>query len=144
MDKETQVLEMAKILCPKGTANCEKCSKNYKCDVKFSQLAELFDGGCKIVGEDEIVIKKEDANYFTELYREKIEQVIKWRNLCDLKIKETRQETAREILQELKKHLYASYLLPTGLGLPDKIVRYAKITEDDIEQLAKAYEIELE
>lgn len=60
MDKETQVLEMAKILCPKGTANCEKCSKNYKCDVKFSQLAELFDGGCQIVGEDEIVIKKSE------------------------------------------------------------------------------------
>lgn len=55
MDKETQVLEMAKILCPKGTANCEKCSKNYKCDVKFSQLAELIDGGCQIVGDDEIV-----------------------------------------------------------------------------------------
>lgn len=76
MDKETQVLEMAKILCPKGTANCEKCSKNYKCDVKFSQLAELFDGGCQIVGDDEII---ESMKTYER----------------------ARQETAREILQEL-------------------------------------------
>lgn len=62
MDKETQVLEMAKILCPKGTANCEKCSKNYKCDVKFSQLAELIDGGCQIVGEDEQIVNTKQLN----------------------------------------------------------------------------------
>lgn len=106
MDKETQVLEMAKILCPKGTANCEKCSKNYKCDVKFSQLAELFDGGCQIVGDDEIVIKKSEY-----------EAVKKSKNIIQLDISEellkeyeyemqelkqkVRQETTREILQEV-------------------------------------------
>ena len=44
------VKDMAKILCPKGTANCEKCSKDYKCNVNFSQLSQLFDGGCRILG----------------------------------------------------------------------------------------------
>lgn len=55
-----------------------------------------------------------------------------------------RDETAREILQELKDNFVASYLLPTGLDLPAKTVRYAKITEDEIDELAKKYGIELE
>lgn len=98
MDKETQVLEMAKILCPKGTANCEKCSKNYKCDVKFSQLAELFDGGCRIVSDDEIVIKESEY-----IDMELFENVIRARNDYYLKYEQAEKETAREILQEIQQ-----------------------------------------
>lgn len=99
MDKETQVLEMAKILCPKGTANCEKCSKNYKCDVKFSQLAKLFDGGCLIVGDDEIVIKKREYDILLKDYALTYDNAYQW----GLKVGE--EKTAIEILQELKNKL---------------------------------------
>lgn len=103
MDKETQVLKMAKILCPKGTANCEKCSKNYKCDVKFSQLAELFDGGCQIVGEDEIVIKKSDYEELSKDYATINNEAY----YCGLSVgrEETEQETTREILTTIYNRL---------------------------------------
>jgi 6-phosphogluconate dehydrogenase len=52
MNKNETVKNMAKILCPKGTANCEKCSKDYKCNVNFSQLSQLFDGGCRILDDE--------------------------------------------------------------------------------------------
>lgn len=55
-----------------------------------------------------------------------------------------RKEMAKEILQALRERFVASYLLPVGVGLPDKIVKYAKITEYDIEQLAKQYGVEVE
>lgn len=109
MDKEKQVLEMAKILCPKGTANCEKCSKNYKCDVKFSQLAELFDGGCQIVGEDEIVVKKEAYEKFVgqlieqeeiaHSYEQGYAELLQSNHFLQDKLENARQETTREILQ---------------------------------------------
>lgn len=137
MDKETQVLEMAKILCPKGTANCEKCSKNYKCDVKFSQLAELFDGGCQIVGEDEIVIKKEDVDYITELYREKFGQVEKWRNLCDLKIKETARDIFEDIefygVRSLNDKVWGNHFKLTDYTILDLKIKYGIAKEKGIE-----------
>lgn len=95
MDKEKQVIEMAKILCPKGTANCEKCSKNYKCDVKFSQLAELFDGGCRIVGEDEIVVKESEYDILLKDYALTYDNAYQW----GLKVGE--EKTAIDILQTI-------------------------------------------
>ena len=111
MDKETQVLKMAKILCPKGTANCEKCSKNYKCDVKFSQLAELFDGGCQIVGENEIVIKQTD---YVELNKDFYDWKKEYDHNCLLRLEvfelekqleKAKQEAVREVLQEFAERL---------------------------------------
>lgn len=72
MNKDETVTAMAKILCPKGTANCEKCSKNYKCNVNFSQLAQLFDGGCRILGPVEL-LNREMNKLLTRKMLEKAE-----------------------------------------------------------------------
>ena len=99
MNRDETVKDMAKILCPKGTANCEKCSKSYKCDVKFSQLAQLVDGGCQLVGDDEVVLKKHEqdklllAQYAA---RKTIDEIF---SLSLEKIEEAKKETAREILR---------------------------------------------
>ena len=57
---------------------------------------------------------------------------------------QARKETAEKLLNEIKERFVASYLLPTGLDLPAKRVRYAKITEDDLNELAKQYGVEVE
>ena len=103
MDKEKQVLEMAKILCPKGTANCEKCSNNYKCDVKFSQLAELFDGGCNLVGEDEIVIKQTD---YVELNKDFYDWKKEYDHNCLLRLEVFELEKQLEQYKNKAKYYY--------------------------------------
>lgn len=126
MDKETQVLEMAKILCPKGTANCEKCSKNYKCDVKFSQLAELFDGGCQIVGDDEIVIKKSEYDTLLKGYTLIYDNAYQW----GLKVGD--EKTAREILQRFYSRAKSNKN------------DFADVNSYEIELMAEEFGIELE
>lgn len=138
MDKETQVLEMAKILCPKATANCEKCSKNYKCDVKFSQLAELFDGGCQIVGEDEIVIKKSEYEELQDCDESNARLFTKNCILeCSNKrlkkrLEQAKQENAREILQRFYNRAKSNKN------------DFADVNSYEIELIAEEFGIELE
>lgn len=132
MDKETQVLEMAKILCPKGTANCEKCSKNYKCDVKFSQLAELIDGGCRIVGEDEIVIKKSEYKGLRLTKYIAMEEAIEYEKTAYKQLEKAKQETTREILQRFYNRAKSNKN------------DFADVNSYEIELMAEEFGIELE
>lgn len=94
MNRDETVKDMAKILCPKGTANCEKCSKSYKCDVKFSQLAKLVEAGCRKVAEDEIVMSKK-AYYEAPYAAQESGQQMGYA--------QGRDEMAREILRTIRK-----------------------------------------
>lgn len=131
MNKDEMIEEMAKVLCALPL-KCKECVYAETYCIMKQEATVLYNAGYRKVGDDEIVIKKEDADYITELYREKIGQVEKWRNLCELKIKETAQETAREILQEL----YDEAMRTTN--------EVVELTAFEIKQLAKEKGIELE
>lgn len=132
MNKNEAVKDMAKILCPKGTANCEKCSKNYKCDVKFSQLAELFDGGCRIVGDDEIVVKKSEYDILLKDYALTYDNAYQW----GLKVGE--EKTAIDILQEV----YDTFAKKAINGLPNRL--YDDFTSQVVKIIAIRHGIKLE
>jgi 6-phosphogluconate dehydrogenase len=95
MNRDETVKYMAKILCPKGTANCEKCSKNYKCNVNFSQLSQLFDGGCRIIGDDEIVLKKDEYAELCMAEYESIDEAIEYEKQL-INLKKDNQEMLRD------------------------------------------------
>ena len=98
----------------------------------------LYTENCRIIADDEIVVKKEDVDYITELYREKIGQVEKWRNLCELNIKETKQEAVREILQEV----YDTFAKKVVNGLPNLL--YDDFKSQVVKIIANRHGIELE
>lgn len=115
-DEKKMIEEMARIIC-KGTSNegfCEKCDfkkheqfgYTYQCR-KFDEAEALYNANCRIVADDEIV---ESMKTYER----------------------ARQETAREILQELY----------------DEAMRNTKevveLTAFEIKQLAKGKGIELE
>lgn len=129
-------LEMIKDMCPDYGTMCDKCNANGQCSIEYTAKS-LINKNYRKIADDEIVIKADIKCVDSTTAVDVIEFFAKHNT-------KVRQETAREILQELKDRYVASYLLPTGLDLPAKRVRYAKITEDDIDELAKKHGIELE
>ena len=163
MNKDEAVKDMAKILCPKGTANCEKCSKDYKCNVNFSQLSQLFDGGCRIIGDDEFVLKKDEykelKKYRTDwLNDEKMhlqaeledtefelgcsnrlfQKVCEEKKELEKQLEKAKQEK-KEILQELKDNIMLA-----DFGCGDGYEEVVDMDTDELKQLAEKYGIELE
>lgn len=160
MNRDETVKDMAKILCPKGTANCEKCSKSYKCDVKFSQLAQLVDGGCQLVGDDEVVLKKDDykelKKYRTDwLNSEKMhlqaeledtefelgcsnrlfQKVCEEKKELEKQLEQAKQET-RAVLQEIKQKY--------GKSCSEYYPEWIEFSSVQLSKLAKEHGIELE
>lgn len=127
MNRDETVKAMAKMLCPKGTANCGKCSKNYKCNVNFSQLSQLFDGGCRIIGDDEVVLTK---GAYESLSNKAKENVVK-----ALAIK---QETTREILQEILCTKSCEEWFEN-----EQLVDFGRKIVDKIDDIANKYGIEI-
>lgn len=93
---------------------------------KIDLATYLYDTGCRIVGEDEIVIKKSEYDILLKDYTTTYGNAYKW----GLKVGE--EKTAIEILQELY----------------DEAMRYTnevvELTAFEIKQLAKEKGIELE
>jgi hypothetical protein len=51
------------------------------------------------------VITRAEREEFNELYRSALKRAEKWENLCGIKIKETRKETAKKFAERLKEAL---------------------------------------
>lgn len=114
----------------KAYGECAEDCANYACEngvlqAKNSELQKQVDELTDKLGKVLSGIKADEL-----LVAKGIEQAVK--------------DTVKEILKEIKERFVASYLLPTGLDLPAKRVKYAKITEDELDELAKKYGVEVE
>lgn len=125
--------EMASIIC-KETSNkglCEKCDfkkheqfgYTYQCH-KFDNAETLYNANCRIIADDEIVIKKREYEQLKKYNRDRKRLRLRWQ--------QAKQET-REILQVLKDNIV------NRIGS-----KYAVIDLTDIAQRAKELGIELE
>ena len=131
----------------------------------IEEMEKIINEHSRIIGDDEIVIKRseyeelkkyrtdwlndekmhlqaelEDAEFELGCSNRLFQKVCEEKKELEKQLEQAKQET-RDVLKGLK---VVSYLLPTGLDCPAKRVRYAIITEDELEQLAKEHGIELE
>lgn len=82
-DEKKMIEEMAQVLCNRRCEDCELLGVSCGCK---SYCTRLYNAGCRIIADDEIVIKKsERVNVIAEEFEELV-----------------RKETAREILQIIK------------------------------------------
>ena len=160
MNKDEMIEEMASIIC-KETSNeglCEKCDfkkheqfgYTYQCR-KFDDAEALYNAGYRKVDDDEIVVKKEAYEKFVgqlieqeeiaHSYEQGYAELLQSNHFLQDKLENARQETTREILQELKEMFGTSrefIWIGAGMGsIGDHI-------SDRIEQFAKDKDIELE
>lgn len=141
--EDKMIQEMAKIIC--NTVNGKELKHcDIQCEIDCLGIArELLKHYQPKLPENAVVL---DFDYFEQNYvnidvfllvKEELEYIKR-----RMAVKE--KETAREILKAIKERFVATYLLPTGLDLPAKKVKYAKITEDDLNELAKQFGVEVE
>lgn len=138
-DEMKMIEEMAEIIYNRQShclvCSCEDCgySGRINCN-SIKKAVALYNANCRIIGEDEIVVKKSDLEGFEKLARKyeslKAAQKINDEHLHIRIKKQAKQETARAILQMIydKGKDTAMICLPTIA----------------IKQLAKAYGIKLE
>ena len=127
--------------------NCEYYAMNYCGSVKKANA--LHNAGCRIIGDDEIVIKKQAYEKFVEEFAKQEEiahsyeqgytELLEANHQLQDELEKTKQQTAREILQEI---LYTKSCEEWFEN--EQLVDFGKKIVDKIENLANKYGIELE
>ena len=149
MNKDEMIEEMASIIC-KETSNeglCEKCDfkkheqfgYTYQCH-KFDNAEALYNANCRIIADDEIVIKKSEYEQLKKHNRDRKRLRLRWQQA---------NQGTREILQAINKYLVGTrgiYTVKTfrnGLFEDIMLVR-ADDLETLVNKLAKKHDVELE
>ena len=123
---ETKMIDaMCKVLNFNCKIECDKCQANEFCSTYFECKA-LYNANCRIIADDEIVIKKSEYEKLTKTYAAINSEAY----YCGLSV--GREEVAKEILQELYDEAI-SY-----------VCKVVELTTFQIEQRAKEKGIELE
>ena len=149
MNKDEMIEEMASIIC-KETSNeglCEKCDfkkheqfgYTYQCR-KFDDAEALYNANCRIIADDEIVIKKRQYEQLKKYNRDRKRLRLKWQ--------QANQET-KEILQTINKYLVGTrgiYTIKTfrNCRFEDLMLVRADDLETLVKKLAKEHGVELE
>lgn len=129
---ETKMIDaMCKVLNFNCKIECDKCQANEFCSTYFECKA-LYNANCRIIADDEIVIKKSEYEKLTKTYAAINSEAY----YCGLSV--GREEVAKEILQEAYMYFNADNVL----GLPNylKNKRAARV----VKGIAKSRGIELE
>lgn len=149
--------EMASIIC-KETSNkglCEKCDfkkheqfgYTYQCH-KFDNAETLYNANCRIIADDEIVIKKSEYEDLRLAKYKAMEEATEYEKTAYKQLEQANQGT-REILQAINKYLVGTrgiYTVKTfrnGLFEDIMLVR-ADDLETLVNKLAKKHDVELE
>lgn len=154
MNKDEMIKEMAEIL-NKNCGNCSICEFAGKSTAtldctELCYATALYNANCRIIAEDEIVIKKQAYEKFVEEFAKQEEiahsyeqgyaELLETNHQLQDELEKTKQEK-RDILQELKEMFGTSRefnWIGAGMGgIGDHI-------SDRIEQFAKEKGIELE
>lgn len=123
-DEMIMIEEMAKVLCNRKCGECEYIPR--LCGYK-SYCTRLYNAGCRIIADDEIVIKKKQYEQLKKYNRDRKRLRLKWQ--------QAKQETAREILALIGKPNYKGDDWYEGAFYKQEQIR---------EQIADIYGIELE
>ena len=107
---------------------------------KIDLATYLYDAGCRIVGEDEIVVKKRQYEQLKKYNRDRKRLRLKWQ--------QAKQET-KEILQTINKYLVGTrgiYTIKTfrNSRFEDLMLVRADDLEMLVKKLAKEHGVELE
>lgn len=168
MDKdEVMIKNMASIIC-KETSNkglCEKCGfkkhkqfgHTYQCR-KFDDAEALYNAGCRKIGDDEIVVKKQAYEKFVEEFAKQEEiahsyeqgytELLETNHQLQDELEKAKQET-REILTAINKYLVGTrgiYTVKTfrNCRFEDILLVRADDLETLVKKLAKEHDVELE
>lgn len=169
-DEKKMIEEMAQVLCNRRCEDCELLGVSCGCK---SYCTRLYNAGCRIIADDEIVIKKseykelkkyrtdwlnsekmhlqaelEDTEFELGCSNRLFQKVCEEKKELEKRLEQVKQETAREILQALFPKEDMSTDTTLDLDKNGKWVKheinYFTIYEDEVKDLAKAYGIELE
>ena len=141
-NKNQAIEEMAKIMCNNCIENelmtCSFTQKGMPCLFSERFAEELYNAGyTQKIGNDEVVISKEEyenlqvAKDFDYGYHEGEQNMTAYYE--NIKLPETRKETAREILQELSEHTQRVK------NLPNKVFSWKEKFERLEELIAEIY-----
>lgn len=131
-DKQQQIEEMAKDLCK--ACSIKTCKSEYPpCAMAQIVSEDLYNAGYRRVGENAVVLTQEEYNALM-LEQQRLKKIVD-RIPCGYELKDkTRKETAKEIINEIKRKY--------GKSCSEYYPLLIEITSEELDDLAKQFGVE--